>query len=121
VIARLGDTLRRRLRSTDVVARLGGDEFAVILRRVEASAALEMVRSVQELVSESLGRVAGLDGEPVTVSAGIASVGGALSADEVLVNADRALYEAKREGRNCAVLHGESQARRAPAPQPDAA
>ena len=39
LIVSLGDTLRRRLRVTDVIARLGGDEFAVILPRVNRAQA----------------------------------------------------------------------------------
>ena len=89
-------TLTRRLRATDLVARLGGDEFAVLLPHMDRRGA--------EIVSEDLMRVieaCGVDaGDTVVHLAG--SVGFALidrhtlHDDQVLIAADRAMYEVKR-------------------------
>ena len=107
VIERLGDTLRSRLRSADVVARLGGDEFAAILRRVELPAAREVVRELQEIAARRLASVVGDAHGPVTLSAGLVVLDGETSADELLRQADRALYAAKAAGRDRVVADGE--------------
>ncbi|HXE43767.1 MAG TPA: diguanylate cyclase [Conexibacter sp.] len=107
VIERLGDTLRSRLRSADVVARLGGDEFAAILRRVELPGAREVVRELQEIAARRLASVVGDAHGPVTLSAGLVALDGETSADELLSQADRALYAAKAAGRDRVVADGE--------------
>ena len=106
VIARLGEALRSRLRSADVVARLGGDEFAVILRRVDLPAAREVARDLQTVAAQQLEEIVGPDHGAVTLSAGLVTIGDGVSADELLSQADRALYGAKAAGRN-RVLAGE--------------
>ena len=102
VIARLGETLRERLRSADVVARLGGDEFAAILRRTDVAEALETAHTLQALASDRLGEVLGDWGRRVTLSIGMAPIDGstATTVDELLGRADRALYAAKAAGKN---------------------
>jgi diguanylate cyclase (GGDEF)-like protein/PAS domain S-box-containing protein len=109
VIALLGDALRRRLRTTDVLARLGGDEFAVILRRVESAAALEIAHDLRAIVTERLADVVGPEYGPVTISVGMATIGGEgeTTADELLSHADRALYAAKGAGRDRVVAGGD--------------
>jgi diguanylate cyclase (GGDEF)-like protein/PAS domain S-box-containing protein len=99
VIARLGRVLTERLRSGDVVGRLGGDEFAVLLRRVDAAQARRVADELVELTRTSLGDVLRGDGG-ITLSIGVAAFGGSEppSADELFASADRAMYDAKREG-----------------------
>jgi diguanylate cyclase (GGDEF)-like protein len=80
---------RARLRSADLIARHGGEEFAVLLTATDAHRAQEVVETLR----------ASVPGEE-TVSAGIAEWDGAESGTELLIRADRALYEAKRNGRN---------------------
>jgi diguanylate cyclase (GGDEF)-like protein len=78
-----------RLRSADLIARHGGEEFAVLLTGSDLSQA----RDVVEALRTSMPR-------EETVSAGIAEWDRAESAEELVLRADRALYEAKRMGRN---------------------
>jgi diguanylate cyclase (GGDEF)-like protein/PAS domain S-box-containing protein len=88
--------LTRRLRQTDLVARLGGDEFAVLLPHVDGEAA--------SVVAESLTRVVPSRGVDVgdELLHPSASVGFAVidhrceSAEQVLIEADRAMYAVKR-------------------------
>ena len=101
VLQRLAATLATRLRQSDVVARLGGEEFAVLLPDTD----LEGARTIaQELVDSQA-----CLGYPVigglTISAGVSTLRGAEdTAQELLRRGDMALYQAKREGRNCVVV-----------------
>jgi diguanylate cyclase (GGDEF)-like protein len=102
LIARLAGTLRDELRESDVIARLGGDEFGVILpeaTETEAAAvAAKLLHAVERdgIVADSTGHAR------VTASVGLATFDGAdgLSAEELLVEADIAMYDAKEAGRN---------------------
>ena len=91
--------LRSVLRSTDVVARLGGDEFAVVQRGTNQD---EGVVEVAKRICEIIATPFELDGLQVKIGAsiGIARSGvDGSNADELLRQADLALYGAKANGR----------------------
>jgi diguanylate cyclase (GGDEF)-like protein/PAS domain S-box-containing protein len=90
--------LRERFRHTDVVGRLGGDEFAVLLPRASADQA---VAAAESFLSESRGAESSI--APVLRSSiGIADFGlEYVTAEQVLHNADRAMYLAKGIGGDC--------------------
>jgi diguanylate cyclase (GGDEF)-like protein/PAS domain S-box-containing protein len=93
--------LRHELRASDTVARLSGDEFAVLLPAgglAEAEAvAVKLVRAVREQAEVGGGRRP----RRVTVSVGAALFeGDGVTGEEILVNADLAMYEAKEAGRD---------------------
>jgi diguanylate cyclase (GGDEF)-like protein len=90
--------VRSSVRPQDVPARLGGDEFAVLTEVAEPGEAEQVA---QRLV-DSLERSFGIGGREISVhaSVGIAYGGmGATSADELLRNADVAMYNAKQGGK----------------------
>jgi diguanylate cyclase (GGDEF)-like protein len=90
------------VRDADTAARLGGDEFVVLLQGSTLDAGPELVaeRLLQVLVQPyDLGELLGGRTLSVTASIGIA-VGAGATADELLRDADLALYEAKAAGRN---------------------
>jgi diguanylate cyclase (GGDEF)-like protein/PAS domain S-box-containing protein len=110
VLQRVADTLRERLRETDLAGRLGGDEFAVLLpstsRRGAEILAIDLVQALREL------RVDPGEGRPpvaITASVGIVCSGelpeGATD-DSLLAAADAAMYDAKRTGRDRHAVHG---------------
>ena len=92
VLRTVGEALRARLRSTDVVARLGGDEFAAVLPELSAEEALALAQQLLRLLADR--------DSPIASSIGVVQFTGAeeLTADEILVCADTALYEAKEHG-----------------------
>ncbi len=107
MIVCVAELLRGRLRETDIVARLGGDEFAVILPHVDERQArrvagdlLGAIRS-EAIVSTAKGS------RRTTASVGIALFPAdlhGLAAEELLVEADIAMYDAKEAGRDQACL-----------------
>jgi diguanylate cyclase (GGDEF)-like protein/PAS domain S-box-containing protein len=100
-IANAAYAISSRLRETDVLARLGGDEFAVLLPNADAAGASvvaeELLRALREETVELTGR-----SRTLSASVGIAMFEseGELSGEDVLVNADLAMYDAKNSGRD---------------------
>lgn len=119
----LGDELLRvvgariagQLRAVDTAARFGGDEFAVLLTETDPAEALLVARRLQEHIVAPVQ----LGGEQVAVSAsiGIATSHAAYTdAEDVLRDADVAMYHAKESERGTAalfdpVMHGRAEAR----------
>ena len=112
--------LAERLRRTDAVARLGGDEFAVLLPH--AGRGRGQARRARACSTACASATAQLDGQrrrAITMSLGIAMFDGAtVDAQDIIVNADLAMYDAKEAGRDRLALyatdgapHARSQAR----------
>lgn len=88
------------LRDNDSVARLGGDEFAVILRNIKEQ---QMVDDIAERILNEMKRNFTIDGRQVQIGASIGiSIfpNDASNEEELLHDADLALYKVKEEGRN---------------------
>ena len=98
------ETASANLRATDIIGRLGGEEFAAVLPAstlAAAAVAAERVRSAFEKAAVEI------DDHPVkgTVSIGAAAaINPDSDIDELLALADKALYAAKKDGRNRVVL-----------------
>jgi len=99
LIKSVASVLGERVRKTDVVARMGGDEFAVLLTHTGIGHARAMAESLRRAVLE-LDLLAGGQRVRTTLSVGLAPLGDGLSAEEALIAADVAMYEAKGYGRN---------------------
>ncbi|WP_145150758.1 GGDEF domain-containing protein [Pseudomonas oryzihabitans] len=99
VLRQTARTLGNNLRSMDMVFRFGGEEFCVLLSATGHDAAhivAERLRAAVEAQSETAGAIP----LPVTLSLGLATLRDVESPRCLLLRADRALYQAKAEGRN---------------------
>ena len=95
-------TLRQALRAFDLVYRVGGEEFLVMLPGANAQEATVIAEQLREAIERT--PAAGL---PLTMSFGVASSQpGAFDYEAVMAQADKALYEAKSEGRNRVCVAG---------------
>jgi diguanylate cyclase (GGDEF)-like protein/PAS domain S-box-containing protein len=105
LIVHVARLLSERLRVTDVLARLGGDEFGVLLPKAAPSAAMHVAGSLLAAIRGETITVAGTD-RRITASIGVATFEdpAGVSGEEILINADLALYDAKEDGRDAVAL-----------------
>jgi two-component system, cell cycle response regulator len=100
--------LRKAVREVDVVARYGGEEFLLVLPSTNFSGALAVAERVWRSVAQDMFTFAGQQ-ERVSVSVGVAVYPSRdiKSKDQLIKAADRALYQAKHEGRDriCVFQH----------------
>ncbi|MDQ2070804.1 GGDEF domain-containing protein [Natronospira bacteriovora] len=97
-LRRISRVIAESLRESDHFCRWGGEEFLVLGPHSDATAAMELAGKIRCRVKQE-----GIAySPPLTVSIGVASGGPGDSLDSLLGRADRALYEAKNAGRNCA-------------------
>ena len=103
----IADALKSLFGKTDIVGRMGGDEFVVFLKDVEGRDELEsMALKLQRSLSGA--RIGAADDYPVRMSVGIVETRtGEAAFDELYSRADRALYEAKRNGKNQYAFYAE--------------
>ncbi len=101
LLCRIATVLTAQCRDDDVVARLGGDEFAVIMRDVGAAQANRIANDIRTAICEDT-MIAAMRSIHVSASIGVAFVdsGQYATAQDVLVAADVAMYDAKKAGRN---------------------
>jgi diguanylate cyclase (GGDEF)-like protein/PAS domain S-box-containing protein len=101
----IGNLLMRNIRREDAACRIGGEEFVIVM----PGACIEVTRHRAELIrslTESLRTADTMDGFNITMSLGISgypSLG--TGGEEILIQADRALYQAKKNGRNQVVVY----------------
>jgi diguanylate cyclase (GGDEF)-like protein len=107
VLRKIAGTIRQQLRSVDVLARYGGDEFVLLLPGTGATGALNTVEKIRSRIAsvELPGGEKTAPRRTFSVSAGLAVYPDtAATADELLRQSDQALYQAKKAGRNAALL-----------------
>lgn len=109
VLKNIVSTLKPTVRQNDSIGRYGGEEFVILLSDVDKSIALKVAERARRKFEENGVDVNGQN-LALTISIGVAiyPVHGN-SWDELIAEADRALYEAKRNGRNQVVYAGDLQ------------
>ena len=100
----IGQSLLLGLRETDFVARFGGEEFVMLLTGTNSDDAMKVAEAVRLEVKESGIHSVGNRVE-VTISCGMSQFAQGDTPMDVFARADRALYEAKRAGKDCIVVH----------------
>jgi diguanylate cyclase (GGDEF)-like protein len=100
-LQRIANQLDRNVRNIDLVARYGGEEFAIVMPDTEAAAARDVAERLRLAIS-ALAEPLTAD-QVVTASVGVATLHAMerYGTDQLVERADGALYEAKRDGRNC--------------------
>ena len=96
--------MRSHFRGDDIACRYGGEEFVIVLAEASLEAAYaraeELRREVHNLVAQHRRQPLG----SITVSIGLAALPDhGVSPEDLVAAADRALYQAKRDGRDCTV------------------
>ncbi|MCO4320084.1 bifunctional diguanylate cyclase/phosphodiesterase [Aliidiomarina quisquiliarum] len=109
VLKVIGSRLQARVRATDTVARIGGDEFIILLHNKSVSGYQTLLK---RLLNEITQPIALADSEVVlSASFGVAHFPDDASSPEALLQlADKAMYEAKRKGKNQIIEYGKAKA-----------
>lgn len=104
VLCSVVNVLRQRVRAQDLVGRYGGEEFMVLLPDTGLTGAEQLARELCKAVEESRCPADGVPGPGIVVTVSIGVFGGRLESadswDMLIAAADRALYQAKNNGRN---------------------
>ena len=109
VLHEVAQALMREARTTDMLFRYGGEEFALLLSNTDLEGAGRIAERLRTTL-ESLPIEQGNQELRITASFGLAQYLPATQVREFFALADRALYEAKRRGRNCVVTAPELEA-----------
>jgi diguanylate cyclase (GGDEF)-like protein len=105
VLRQIANVLRNCLRETDLVSRYGGEEFAVIMLQTDLDEAKNIAEVIRKSIEMEKIYLPVESFQPVqariTVSVGVSSLSGRIrNEEELLSTADRAMYRAKKKGRN---------------------
>ena len=102
VLRHVAETVQSCVRESDAVGRYGGEEFIVVLPRATSQVAERLADRIRERVAQHPVAIGPGGPVQVTVSLGCSSLGSRAytRTDELVKDADEAMYEAKRAGRN---------------------
>jgi len=96
-LVQLSNALLKTLRNIDIVCRWGGEEFMVLLPTADLEASMLLANKIRTFVSNINIDIIG----NITVSCGVSQVRSGESMEEAISRADKALYLAKKSGKNC--------------------
>lgn len=109
VLKQFAESAQTVFRKTDLIGRIGGEEFAIFLPNTTTANALDLAERIRLGVQNSTVQVEDLLIK-YTVSIGlVSSSGNPMSIEEILQQADQALYLAKKNGRNSTVIFDTEQ------------
>lgn len=103
VLQLIARSLRKNLRDVDFIARYGGEEFVVLMPETNAADAFVAAEKLREKIEQSPFNFR-KERVPITMSFGVSEFHSLESPDTVFERADKALYQAKHEGRNRSCL-----------------
>ncbi|OKH88411.1 hypothetical protein LF95_17545 [Thalassospira sp. TSL5-1] len=105
VLAEVAEVIRQHLQENDLIGRLGGEEFAVLLPHISPQAAEDVAQKIRNAIAGA--QIFGMGSMAdtrifITISAGVISrnLTSFSNLDQLILEADKLMYEAKRAGRN---------------------
>jgi diguanylate cyclase (GGDEF)-like protein/PAS domain S-box-containing protein len=104
IIGEVGRRLDRVKREHEIVARIGGEEFAWLLPETDAEEAYEAAERARRVIADEPFDEVGT----LTISAGVCDLSSTRDYGDLIEDADKALYAAKRAGRNRTVSTGDN-------------
>jgi diguanylate cyclase len=115
VLRLVAKALHERVRDTDLAARYGGEELIAILPGADLAVCTVIAERIRSALSECkiTRRSTGQELPGITVSIGVGQFLPGETMEELIDRCDRALYQAKKRGRNCIVTERELEAERA--------
>ncbi|HWK55148.1 MAG TPA: tetratricopeptide repeat-containing diguanylate cyclase [Hyphomicrobiales bacterium] len=105
VLKAIARVLQTSLRPSDLIGRIGGEGFLVVATETSQAQGKALAERLRQAVSLIV--IPGIRNRQLTVSIGVATREGAASLEQLIHQADQALYEAKAGGRNQVGVHGE--------------
>ncbi len=100
VLSTLSNIVKQHIRSNDLFARWGGEEFVLLCRDTK----IEQASLIAEKIRELIASFAFKDNVQVTASFGVATLNANETLEQLFNNADKALYDAKHQGRNRVIV-----------------
>jgi diguanylate cyclase (GGDEF)-like protein len=100
-----GNAIRSAVRVFDVCARYGGDEFAIVMPNCDQKSALACAERIRSRIADFRGEFGGVALPPMTMSIGVAVMEADEDASDLILRADRCLYQAKADGKNAVRAH----------------
>ncbi len=103
VLKEVAATIRKRFRQSDPIFRIGGEEFLIILQTSSIERVLQLLEELrEEIASKDFAMIP----KHITISIGVAMYQEGDSVQYLYEKADKALYQAKKEGRNRLIFTG---------------
>jgi diguanylate cyclase (GGDEF)-like protein len=111
VLKCIGQTLKKQIRSTDYVARYGGEEFVIIMPATSLKESVKLAKKIKKVINSLKFELRAQNKVlKITCSFGIATFTERCSnTTDVFIAADKALYQAKENGRNTIVVSSEDK------------
>lgn len=107
----IAETLKSKVRGQDLVARMGGEEFAVLLAETDLAGARIVAEHIRRTIAacqiHRLGTHENIG--DITVSIGVAANVKGNNLEDLMDQADKALFVSKRQGRNRTTVHDSPQ------------
>lgn len=100
VLVAFSEMIRLRIRSGDIFSRWGGEEFIIIYDNCDGNSALIRSEHLRKVIAENVHPIIG----KITCSIGVTEIRDSDTKDTALLRVDKALYQAKTEGRNRVIL-----------------
>ncbi len=104
VLKSFANQVNQSIRKTETLGRWGGEEFILILSQSDLNAAYLVAEKIRKIIAKT--RFEDID-EEITCSFGVAIYQDGITIDELLEEADQALYQAKENGRNQVIVYGQ--------------